>query len=244
MSTLFSTFAALVLLAQSSPVSAPQAVQTLRQAWSSGELASANMYAMTAMDSVQQNGCAVSPMAASLLFYAAVSDQVCQCESIEGYSFWAALEIDSRVGGLTAAQREIAEQFARQPGENRSDDWAFAQSPYLASRISEQGVCDDLHLEPLASPPNGVGEVAFFYTRVRLRPNNRVFRVLPVMSYPTGEEREIGEVVTGYRAYVDHRNEILFYRFTPCRTMGTPDFGSETVCRSDWIEAGAPSSAP
>jgi hypothetical protein len=233
--TLFS-WALMLALAVQTAQSEPLPVQELRQAWSEGQVSQANMHAMTALEALEERGCAVSPLAASLLFYAAVSDQACQCNEVWGYSFWAALAVDERVGGLTETQREIARQFASPPGADRTNDWAFARSPYLGSRMEQQGMCETLEPLTLAGPGRGEGQAAFLYTRIRTRPNDRVYRTLPVMSYPEAETADMSEHLVGYRDYTEERNEILFYRFTPCRWMNNVEGGQAQLCRSDWLE--------
>lgn len=214
----------------------PLPVQAFRQAWSEGQVSQVNMHAVTALEALEERGCAVSPLAASLLFYAAVSDQACQCTEVWGYSFWAALAVDERVGGLTETQREIARQYASPPGADRTNDWAFARSPYLGSRMEQQRVCETLEPITLADPGRGEGQAAFLYTRIRTRPNGRVHRTLPVMGYPEAEAADMAEHVVGFRDYQEERNEILFYRFTPCRWMNSVEGGQARLCRSDWLE--------
>lgn len=236
MSAMLVPAALMLALAAQAPQGESAHVRDLRQAWSEGALSQANMHALTALEDVQESGCGVSPLAASLLFYAAVSDQTCQCDEVWGYSFWAALAVDERVGGLTAAQREIARQFASPPGADRTHDWAFAQSPYLGRRMQEQGVCEDLAPVDMADPDRGQGAVAFVYTRIRTRPNDRIYRSDPVMAYPAAETDGISGSLIGYRDYVEERNEIAFYRFAPCRWMARVEEGQERLCRSAWLE--------
>lgn len=206
-----------VMLALAQPAEAvepgPVTEADLASAWASGDMRMAAPVFLNAFDDVSNSACAISPYAAQLAYRTGVLDW-------SGYHFHMAVLIDAQVGGLSAGQREIAQEMRSQPGDYQSEDQFYVFSPYLDAGQTP-GVCPDRRFPDLPPVATGQGERAVVMLRGYWRGpsyNRELSQVVLLDAYPPEEGPDLASRLTGLKTdYEEARGWSLeAFVFSPC----------------------------
>lgn len=186
--------------------------RALETHWRRAALRDARDAAETLHASLSQGECALSPMAAQTAFLLGAIGH-----PASGYYFWTALQIDDRLGGLSADERLIAEAFQTTPGQYARDDLYFARSVYLGDRLTDSDGCPDLELPQLQAAPLGSGSRAVGFFEFRQRQDGLILDSRPLWVYPPSEAEALAEgfVRTRHGEGLERRS-VQRWVFSPC----------------------------
>jgi hypothetical protein len=148
-----------------------------------------------------------------------------------GYLFWVASTVNARLGVLSPAIAEVADELSAQPGGSVRLDALFIASPYRSGGLSVGCSVSRLNPDTLTAPP---AESSRVFVALRWSQVNQWSPRFPdsvAFSYPAAEGRQLGQEVIDARVWAASRTRIDSLVFDPCEHIYGRDRLRYEFCR-------------